>query len=200
LSTLVLGSSGYSISPQQKLVRSLNLVNVVMLGIAAMIGGSIFVLTGPTIGLVGTAVILALFINAGITLFTAMGYAEFGSALPEADGGYLWVRGGLPRPNAFFRGWMAWFAHIVAGILYSVGFGSFVSGLFQMMDIVGHNAATISRLDKIIALISIITIGFVNIRGISETGKAGTIVTIVQLGSILSLIIAGLGTMDTHHY
>jgi basic amino acid/polyamine antiporter, APA family len=99
---LVLGSSGYSIRPQQKLVRSLNLVNVVMLGIAAMIGGSIFVLTGPTIGLVGTAVILALFINAGITLFTAMGYAELGSASPEAAGGYLWVREGLPRPNAFF--------------------------------------------------------------------------------------------------
>jgi basic amino acid/polyamine antiporter, APA family len=200
LSTLVLGASGYSIRPQQKLVRSLNLVNVVMLGIAAMIGGSIFVLTGPTIGLVGTAVILALFINAGITLFTAMGYAELGSAPAEAAGGYLWVREGLPRPNAFFSGWMAWFAHIVTGSLYSVGFGSFVSGLLQMMDIVGHNAANLIHLDKIIALISIITIGFVNIQGISETGKAETIVTIVQLGSILSLIIAGLGTMNTHHY
>ena len=59
----------------------------------------------------------ALIINAGITLFTAMGYAELGSALPEAGGGYLWVREGLPRPNAFFSGWMAWFAHIVAGSL-----------------------------------------------------------------------------------
>ncbi len=200
MSTSALGASGSSIRPQQKLVQSLNLVDVVMLGIAAMIGGSIFVLTGPAIGLAGTAVILALIINAGITLFTAMGYAELGSALPEAGGGYLWVREGLPRPNAFFSGWMAWFAHIVAGSLYSVGFGSFVSGLLQMMVIVDHNTATLIHLDKIIALISIITIGFVNIRGISETGKAGTIVTIVQLGSILSLIIAGLWTMNTHPY
>ena len=44
-----------------------------------------------------------------------MGYAELGSAMPEVGGGYLWVREGLPRPNAFISGWMAWFAHIVAG-------------------------------------------------------------------------------------
>ena len=77
-----------------------------MVGIAAMIGGAIFVLTGPAIGLAGSAVIIAFIINAIITLFTAMGYAELGSALPEAGGGYLWVREGLPRPNAFFSGWL----------------------------------------------------------------------------------------------
>jgi APA family basic amino acid/polyamine antiporter len=106
---------------EHKLVRSLGLFDIVMIGIAAMIGGAIFVLTGPAIGLAGSAVILAFIINAAITLFTAMGYAELGSAIPEAGGGYLWVREGLPRPNAFISGWMAWLAHIIAGSLYSVG-------------------------------------------------------------------------------
>ena len=91
---------------QHNLVRSLNLLDIVMVGIAAMIGGAIFVLTGPAIGLAGSAVLLAFIINAIITLFTAMGYAELGSAIPEAGGGYLWVREGLPRPNAFFSGWL----------------------------------------------------------------------------------------------
>jgi basic amino acid/polyamine antiporter, APA family len=68
------------------------------------------------------------------------------------------------------------------------------------MVIVDHNTATTIHLDKIIAIISIIIIGFVNIRGVSETGKAGTIVTIVQLGSILSIILAGLWAMNTHPY
>src|SRR3954469_7601450 len=123
---------------EHKLVRSLNLVDIVMIGIAAMIGGSIFVLTGPAIGLAGSAVILAFIINAIITLFTAMGYAELGSAMPEAGGGYLWVREGLPRPNAFISGWMAWFAHIVAGSLYSVGFGSFLFSLLKMINVLGN--------------------------------------------------------------
>src|SRR5207244_7595119 len=107
-----------------------------MIGIAGLVGGAIFVLTGPAIGLAGGSVIVAFIINAIITLFTAMGYAELGSAIPEAGGGYLWVREGLPRPNAFISGWMAWFAHIVAGSLYAVGFGSFFAGLLQYTHII----------------------------------------------------------------
>jgi amino acid transporter len=56
----------------QQLVRTLGLTDIVMVGIAAMIGGAIFVLTGPAIGLAGSAVIIALVINGIITLFTAM--------------------------------------------------------------------------------------------------------------------------------
>ena len=165
-----------------------------MVGIAGMIGGAIFVLTGPAIGLAGSAVILAFIINAIITLFTAMAYAELGSAMPEAGGGYLWIREGLPRPNAFISGWMAWFAHIIAGSLYAVGFGAF---LYQLL---GPNMAGILSdqplfgvipFDKLIAVASIAAFTYINIKGTSETGKTGTIVTIVQLGTILCLIVAG---------
>ena len=169
-----------------------------MVGIAGMIGGAIFVLTGPAIGLAGSAVILAFIINAVITLFTAMAYAELGSAMPEAGGGYLWIREGLPRPNAFLSGWMAWFAHIIAGSLYAVGFGAF---LYQLL---GPNVAGILSdqplfgiipFDKLLAVTSVAAFTYLNIKGTSETGKIGTIVTIVQLGTILCLIFAGFWTM-----
>ncbi len=64
------------ITSHNQLVRSLGLLDILMVGVAAMIGGSIFVLTGPAIGLAGSAVIVAFIINAIITLFTAMAYAE----------------------------------------------------------------------------------------------------------------------------
>jgi amino acid transporter len=176
-------------------------MDIVMVGIAGMIGGAIFVLTGPAIGLAGSAVILAFIINAIITLFTAMAYAELGSAMPEAGGGYLWIREGLPRPNAFISGWMAWFAHIIAGSLYAVGFGAF---LYQLL---GPNVAGILSdqplfgvipFDKLIAMTSIAAFTYINIKGTSETGKTGTIVTIVQLGTILCLIVAGFWMMHNN--
>src|ERR671914_133614 len=176
-------------------------MDIIMVGIAGMIGGAIFVLTGPAIGLAGSAVILAFIINATITLFTAMAYAELGSAMPEAGGGYLWIREGLPRPNAFISGWMAWFAHIIAGSLYAVGFGAF---LYQLL---GPNMAGILSdqplfgvipFDKLIALASIAAFTYINIKGASETGKTGTIVTIVQLGTILCLIVAGSWMMHNN--
>src|SRR6187397_3617005 len=156
-------------TPQNQLIRSLGLLDILMVGIAAMIGGSIFVLTGPAIGLAGSAVILAFIINAAITLFTAMGYAELGSAMPEAGGGYLWVREGLPRPNAFISGWMAWFAHIVAGSLYAVGYGSFQFSLLQMVGLMGDELLLgFIPFDKLIAVISIAAFVYINVRGASE--------------------------------
>lgn len=184
---------------EHKLVRSLGLIDVVMIGIAGMIGGSIFVLTGPAIGLAGSSVILAFILNAIITLFTAMGYAELGSAMPEAGGGYLWVREGLRRPNAFISGWMAWLAHIIAGSLYAVGFGSFFISLLQMTNIIPiESLFGIIPLDKLTAVAVIAVFTFINIKGASETGRVGTLITVVQLVAISSIIIAGLWAMSSH--
>jgi basic amino acid/polyamine antiporter, APA family len=186
---------------QHHLVRTLGLIDVVMIGIAGMIGGAIFVLVGPAIGLAGSAVIIAFMINGIITLFTAMGYAELGSAMPEAGGGYLWVREGLPRPNAFISGWMAWFAHIVAGSLYAVGYGSFQFNLLKMLGIIGDQPLLgIIHFDKLIAVISIAVFTYINIRGASETGKIGIIVTIIQLGTIFVLIGAGFLTIHNSNH
>ena len=185
------------ITSHNQLVRSLGLLDILMVGVAAMIGGSIFVLTGPAIGLAGSAVIVAFIINAIITLFTAMAYAELGSAMPEAGGGYLWVREGLPRPNAFISGWMAWLAHIIAGSLYAVSFASFLTGLLEMMNL-SHDLVLLNiiPLDKFIAVVSIAVFTYINIKGTSETGKTGDVVTIIQLGLIFILIAAGLWVMS----
>jgi amino acid transporter len=184
---------------EQHLVRTLGLADVVMIGIAGMIGGAIFVLVGPAIGLAGSAVIIAFIINGVITLFTAMAYAELGSAMPEAGGGYLWIREGLPRPNAFISGWMAWFAHIVAGSLYAVGYGSFQFSLLQMLGIVGDQPLFgFIPIDKLIAVLSIAAFAYVNVKGASETGKLGIIVTVIQLGTIFTLIGAGFLTVNNN--
>ncbi|HEX6067997.1 MAG TPA: APC family permease, partial [Nitrososphaera sp.] len=176
----------------QQLVRTLGLTDVIMVGIAGMIGGAIFVLTGPAIGLAGSAVIIAFVINGVITLFTAMVYAELGSAMPEAGGGYQWIREGLPRPNAFISGWMAWFAHIVAGSLYAVGFGAFAYSLFNISGVLPDQPLLgILPYDKLIAVASVAAFTYVNVKGTSETGRTGTTVTFVQLGIIV--VILGFG-------
>src|SRR5918992_429398 len=184
---------------QHQLVRTMSLMDIIMVGIAGMIGGAIFVLTGPAIGLAGSAVILAFIINAIITLFTAMAYAELGSAMPEAGGGYLWIREGLPRPNAFISGWMAWFAHTIAGSLYAVGFASFLYSLLETLGlVVTEPLLGIFPIEKLMAVACVAAFTYINIKGTSETGKTGNIVTFIQLGTIGALIVAGFWSMYLH--
>lgn len=182
---------------QHHLVRTLGLTDIVMVGIAAMIGGAIFVLTGPAIGLAGSGVIIVFVLNGIITLFTAMVYAELGSAMPEAGGGYLWIREGLPRPNAFISGWMAWFAHIVAGSLYAVGFGAFAYSLFQSY-LPSQPIFGILPVDKLIAVAAIAAFTYINVKGTSETGKTGTAVTLAQLGVIVVIIGFGFWAVQSN--
>ena len=175
------------------LVRSLSLKDSVMIGVASMIGGAIFVLVGPGMAQAGAALMIAFLLNGIITVFTALTYAELGSAFPATGGGYKWVRQGLPRPNAYLSGWMAWFGHTIAGSLYAVAFGSFFSHLLKTSGIIGDDIGI--PIDKIFAVIAIIIFIFVNVRGSSDTGKVGNAITFTQLAIIGILIAAAIGAM-----
>ena len=176
------------------LIRSLSLSHAIMIGVASMIGGAIFVLVGPGIDAAGPALIIAFLLNGVITLFTALVYAELGSALPATGGGYKWVREGLPRPNSYLSGWMAWFAHTIAGSLYAVAFGTFFGHLLKSTEII--DSASGLPLEKIFAAIAIMIFAFVNVRGSSHTGKVGSAITFSQLAIIGILIIAALVAMS----
>ena len=118
-------TQAFASGPEVTLSRDLGFFDITMIGVGAMIGAGIFVLTGIAAGEAGPALILAFMLNGIVTTFTAMAYAELGSAFPEAGGGYLWVKEGLGGANGFLSGWMSWFAHAVAGSLYGLGFGHF---------------------------------------------------------------------------
>ncbi len=162
-----------------------------MIGVGAMIGAGIFVLTGLAAGAAGPALILAFFLNGLVTIFTAMSYAELGSTFPEAGGGYLWVKQSLPQPSGFISGWMSWFAHAIACSLYALGFGAYTYEIIRMLNIKIPFFSE-GSIYKILAVIIVVIFTYINFRGASETGKAGSIVTIIKIVIIAAFIIAGL--------
>jgi amino acid transporter len=170
--------------------RELTLLDVTFLGVGAMIGGSVFVLTGLAAGEAGPALILAFALNGVITIFTAMTYAELGSAIPEPGGGYFWVRTALGRSQAFLSGWMSWFVHAVAGSLYVLTFGSFVTliltAYFDLTLGLSH-----VQLQKGFAVLATAIFTYVNYRGTKEASFAENVVTVIQLVVIVVVIAAG---------
>jgi len=113
--------------------------------------------------------------------------------LPATGGGYKWVREGLPRPNSYLSGWMAWFAHTIAGSLYAIAFGTFFGHLLKSAEIIDDTFGI--PLEKLFAVIAIVIFTIVNIRGSSHTGKVGSAITFTQLGIIAALVIAALVAM-----
>jgi amino acid transporter len=118
-----------------RLSREMSGFSVTMIGVGAMIGAGIFVLTGIAAGVAGPGLLLAFGLNGIVTLFTAMAYAKLGSCFHDAGGGYLWVKSSLPIPTGSFSGWMSWFAHAVACSLYALGFGAYFGHVLEGFDV-----------------------------------------------------------------
>lgn len=171
-----------------KLSREMSLLQVTMIGVGAMIGAGIFVLTGIAAGVAGPGLIVAFALNGLVAFLTAMAYAELGSAFPEAGGGYLWAKEGLPGPNGFLAGWISWFAHAVACSLYSLGFGAYLG---ETLAYAGFHPSWLGgeAFVKVVAVIVVAVFAYINFRGASETGRAGAIVAIGKV-LILGLFVA----------
>jgi amino acid transporter/nucleotide-binding universal stress UspA family protein len=175
------------------LSRDLSEFDITMIGVGAMIGAGIFVLTGIAAGTAGPALMLAFALNGVVTIFTAMVYAELGSAIPESGGGYLWIKEAFGSSQGFIAGWMSWFSHAVAGALYALGFGSYFALLLQDLGIPLHRLGIAHGLvEKGLAVLVVLVFLYINYRGTSETGMAGNIITLGKLAVIGLFVAFGL--------
>jgi amino acid transporter/nucleotide-binding universal stress UspA family protein len=178
------------------LSRDLSEFDITMIGVGAMIGAGIFVLTGIAAGTAGPGLMLAFALNGIVTIFTAMVYAELGSAIPESGGGYLWIKEAFGGAQGFLAGWMSWFSHAVAGALYALGFGSYFALLLRELGLPLHRTgAGHGTVEKALAVLVVLIFLYINFRGTSETGTAGNIITLGKLAVIGLFVAFGMWTL-----
>ena len=182
-------------SGEVTLSRELSLFTVTMIGIGGMIGAGIFVLTGIAAGIAGPALILAFLLNGLVTSLTAMSYAELGSALPGAGGGYQWIKEALGGTTGFVSGWMSWFAQAVAGSLYALAFGRFAAELIHVAGI-STFGLTVNQVSLLFMTIIILTFTFINYIGSSETARIGNTLTVIKIIILGLLVIFGAIAMS----
>ncbi|NOY68905.1 MAG: amino acid permease [Deltaproteobacteria bacterium] len=177
-------------------VRSLTAFDASMIGIGAMIGAGIFVLTGIAAGQAGPAALLAFALNGVVTLLTALCYAELASAYPRSGGGYAYVAKAFPGPAGFAAGWMLWFCYIIACSLYALGFGSYFWEFIHaylpgfatwVFSVAGHNFPALFMTCAVSAVFILI-----NMRGTAVTGKVENVITLAKIAILCVFILFGL--------
>src|SRR6266567_389736 len=111
----------------QSLKRALGALNLTMLGIGAIIGTGIFVLTGTVAAQnAGPAVVLS-FVLAGIaSVFAALCYSEFAALVPMAGSAYTYGYATLGELFAWIIGWDLILEYAVGAITVSIGWSGYV--------------------------------------------------------------------------
>lgn len=179
-----------SVEGQVTLSREMNLLQITAIGIGAMIGAGIFILTGIAAGLAGPALILVFALNGIIAVIVGACYAELASAMPRAGGPYCWLKAAIGPRWGFFAGWMSWFANTLACSLYALGFGAFAAKLLEVCC--GPFLLLHQHLSLGIAIIIMLVFLFVNYRGADEAGWTEVVITGTKLAILFAFGLFGL--------
>ena len=179
----------------------LGLLDATMIGMGAMIGAGIFVLTGLAAEIAGPAAILVFLFNGVVTAFTGLSYAELAASIPKSGGGYAFVRETFDDLPSFLMGWMLWFAYMVAGGLYALGFAP---NFLELLHVYGLTAApgqvgavAVPLLPVSIpaavglALAAVALLVTVNALSTAASGSAETIFTAVKVAILVVFVAFG---------
>jgi APA family basic amino acid/polyamine antiporter len=119
-----------------ELRRTLSATSLVALGIGAIIGTGIFVLTGTAAANhAGPALVLS-FIIAGIgCAFAGLCYAEFAAMMPVSGSAYSYSYATLGEFIAWFVGWNLILEYLFAGATIAVGWSGYVVSLLNQFGV-----------------------------------------------------------------
>jgi APA family basic amino acid/polyamine antiporter len=187
----------------QRLKRALGATNLTALGIGAIIGTGIFVLTGTVAAQnAGPAVILS-FVLAGVaSIFAALCYSEFASLVPMAGSAYTYGYATLGELFAWIIGWDLILEYALGAVTVSIGWSGYVVSFLRDLGI--HIPAQLSaargtlvtladgtQVTAIFNLPAVIIIAIITLLlviGISESATVNNVIVFVKVAVVLLFI------------
>src|SRR5881397_2868652 len=187
-----------------RLKRALGATNLMALGIGAIIGTGIFVLTGTVAAQnAGPAVILS-FVLAGVaSIFAALCYSEFASLVPMAGRAYTYGYATLGEVFAWIIGWDLVLEYALGAVTVGIGWSGYVVSFLKDIGIVVPPALSAARgtvvtladgssVTAVFNLPAVIIIAIITtllVIGIKESANVNNVIVFVKVAVVLLFII-----------
>lgn len=169
-------------TPTEKSVlrRDLTFADAVGIGLGAIIGAGIFVVTGAAASVAGAAFLVGLVIAAVAATCNALSSAELAAKYPQSGGTYEYGYQLLHPFFGFSAGWMFLAAKLAAGGTVALGFGSYFSQLVPMVS------------PRVAAVGAAVLLTLLNLFGIKKAGRVNLLIVALTLLSLLYFVVAGV--------
>lgn len=166
-------------SPTRAFKPSLNLFDATAIGLGAIIGGGIFVVTGIVAGLAGPALVLSTLIAAGIASLTALSFVELTAWRPAEGSVHSYARVLLSPSAGFLAGWMWIVSNIFSGAAVALGFSHYLKALFALADV------------RLIAALLCLAFTVLNYLGAKHSAVVNNVLVLFKLSTLAVFILAG---------
>jgi APA family basic amino acid/polyamine antiporter len=181
------------------LKKVLGPLDLVLMGIGAIVGTGIFVLTGTGAVTAGPALTLSFIIAALACGFAAMCYAEFASTVPVAGSIYTYSYATMGELVAWMIGWDLLLEYGLATSAVSVGwsgyFQSLISGFGLHLPVAltaAHGSVPgVETLFNLPALVIMIALTAMLSWGVRESARINGAMVVIKIAVVLLFIVVG---------
>lgn len=166
------------------------------LGIGAIIGTGIFVLTGVAAAqYAGPALILSFVVSGIAAGLAALTYAELAAMIPVAGSAYTYAYASLGEFTAWIVGWNIVLEYLVAAAAVAAGWSAYFSELFHSMGVVFPTTITRSPaaggVVNLPAVVITLVVTLLVAKGSRESATVNKIVVATKIGVVLLFILLG---------
>ena len=193
-------------SGEHSLKRVLGPVNLITLGIGAIIGTGIFVLTGQAAAAyAGPGIVVSMVLAGVVSALAGLCYAEFASTVPIAGSAYTYGYATLGEFFAWIIGWDLILEYALGSATVAVGWSGYLVSILHDVGIQfpaalsaapgtavaladGTTATAVFNLPAVLIILAVTTLLVI---GIKESADVNSAIVVVKVAVVILVILVG---------
>jgi len=199
---------------KRSLSRQLNAFDLTMLGIGAVIGTGIFVLTSVAANKAGPGMMYSFIIAGIVCALTALIYSEIAAMVPVAGSAYTYSYAVLGEVIAWMVGWALILEYAVAAGAVAVGWSGYANGFLHEIgmglplmltagpgDTVTLADGTIAKGSfNLIAFLISLLITWLLVMGTSKSAKFTAMLVLVKIAALSAFVVLAFPAVDSANF
>lgn len=188
-----------------ELHRTLTAFDLTLMGIGAIIGAGVFVLTGIVAATkAGPAVVLSYLVSGIACMFAALAYAEMASSVGGSGSAYSYSYAGFGEFIAWFVGWNLILEYSMAVVTVAIGWAGYVDNLLEALNIHVPELLSHSPFDggivNLLASGVILFISLILCIGVRHGARFNAIVVFIKLFTIALFLVVAIPNIEVNNW
>ena len=193
------------VSQHSSLRRSLSAFDLTLMGIGAIIGAGVFVLTGIAAATkAGPAIVLSYVLAGLAAMFAALAYAELAASIGGTGSAYSYAYAGFGEFIAWIIGWNLLLEYTVSVATVAIGWAGYVQNLFAAIHIHLPHALTINPFEggvvNLLAMLIILAIALLLCLGVKQSARFNAIIVFIKLITIFIFISVASANINVQNW